>query len=95
VIVEHSLNSRKQLELKLCWFSGESTWAVFHLVKKDVPYILAQQTMDKDIKQHMRWAHLTLRTIKHAIHQIQHIPSNPDHALLPEYQKSLPTKACI
>lgn len=46
----------------------------------------------------MHWAHLTLCTIKGVIHQIQvahHIPSSPDHALLPEYWKSLPTKACI
>jgi hypothetical protein len=48
--------------------------------------------MDKEIKQQMHWAHLTLRTIKSVIHQIQvmhHIPSNPDCALSPEYWKSL------
>jgi hypothetical protein len=69
--------------------------AAFYLVKKDVHYMLAQYIMDKEIKQHMHWARLTLHTIKCAIHQIQvtHcIPSNPDHALLPKYWKSLPTK---
>jgi hypothetical protein len=54
--------------------------------------------MDKEIKQYMHWAHLTLHTIKCVICQIKvthHIPSDPDGALLPEYWKSLPIKAHI